>query len=154
MSDACVCTPATPQDVPQLVQLLNILFDIEQDFRADPEKQERGLRKLLAMPEKAVIMTARDAHGNVIGMVSAQLVISTAEGAYSAWIEDMVIAEGWRTQGIGRRLLSSALDWARSRGATRAQLLVDLDNEPALGYYDHLGWQATRLGARRISLQS
>lgn len=154
MSDACVCTPATPQDVPQLVQLLNILFGIEQDFRADPEKQERGLRKLLATPEKAVIMTARDAHGNVIGMVSAQLVISTAEGAYSAWIEDMVIAEGWRTQGIGRRLLSSALDWARSRGATRAQLLVDLDNEPALGYYDHLGWQATRLGARRISLQS
>jgi GNAT superfamily N-acetyltransferase len=154
VSDACVCTPATPQDVPQLVQLLNILFGIEQDFRADPEKQERGLRKLLATPEKAVIMTARDAHGNVIGMVSAQLVISTAEGAYSAWIEDMVIAEGWRTQGIGRRLLSSALDWARSRGATRAQLLVDLDNEPALGYYDHLGWQATRLGARRISLQS
>ena len=162
MSDACVCTPATPQDVPQLVQLLNILFGIEQDFRADPEKQERGLldyddlidKTLLATPEKAVIMTARDAHGNVIGMVSAQLVISTAEGAYSAWIEDMVIAEGWRTQGIGRRLLSSALDWARSRGATRAQLLVDLDNEPALGYYDHLGWQATRLGARRISLQS
>lgn len=154
MSDACVCTPATPQDVPQLVQLLNILFGIEQDFRADPEKQERGLRKLLATPEKAVIMTARDTHGNVIGMVSAQLVISTAEGAYSAWIEDMVIAEGWRTQGIGRRLLSSALDWARSQGATRAQLLVDLDNEPALGYYDHLGWQATRLGARRISLQS
>ena len=154
MSDACVCTPATLQDVPQLVQLLNILFGIEQDFRADPEKQERGLRKLLAMPENAVIMTARDAHGNVIGMVSAQLAISTAEGAYSAWIEDMVIAEGWRTQGIGRRLLSSALDWARSRGATRAQLLVDFDNEPALGYYDHLGWQATRLGARRISLQS
>jgi GNAT superfamily N-acetyltransferase len=154
VSDACVCTPATLQDVPQLVQLLNILFGIEQDFRADPEKQERGLRKLLATPENAVIMTARDAHGNVIGMVSAQLVISTAEGAYSAWIEDMVIAEGWRTQGIGRRLLSSALDWARSRGATRAQLLVDLDNEPALGYYDHLGWQATRLGARRISLQS
>jgi GNAT superfamily N-acetyltransferase len=154
VSDACVYTPATPQDVPQLVQLLNILFGIEQDFRADPEKQERGLRKLLAMPENAVIMTARDAHGNVIGMVSAQLAISTAEGAYSAWIEDMVIAEGWRTQGIGRRLLSSVLDWARSRGATRAQLLVDLDNEPALGYYDHLGWQATRLGARRISLQS
>ena len=153
MSEGCVYAPATLQDVSQLVSLLQVLFSIEQDFRPDPEKQERGLRKILARPENAVIMTARDDQGNVIGMVSAQLVVSTAEGAYSAWVEDMVIAEGWRSRGVGRRLLSSALDWARLRGATRAQLLVDLDNEPALGYYDHLGWQATRLGARRISLR-
>lgn len=154
MSEGCVYAPATLQDVSQLVSLLQVLFSIEQDFRPDPEKQERGLRKILARPENAVIMTARDDQGNVIGMVSAQLVVSTAEGAYSAWVEDMVIAEGWRSRGVGRRLLSSALDWARLRGATRAQLLVDLDNEPALGYYDHLGWQATRLGARRISLRT
>lgn len=153
MSEGCVYAPATLQDVPQLVSLLQVLFSIEQDFRPDPEKQERGLRKILSRPENAVIMTARDDQGNVIGMVSAQLVVSTAEGAYSAWVEDMVIAEGWRSRGVGRRLLSSALDWARLRGVTRAQLLVDLDNEPALGYYDHLGWQATRLGARRISLR-
>ena len=153
MSEGCVYAPATLQDVSQLVSLLQVLFSIEQDFRPDPEKQERGLRKILARPENAVIMTARDDQGNVIGMVSAQLVVSTAEGAYSAWVEDMVIAEGWRSRGVGRRLLSSALDWARLRGATRAQLLVDLDNEPALGYYDHLGWQATRLGARHISLR-
>lgn len=152
MSDGCAYLPAAVSDVPQLVQLLNLLFAIEQDFQADPEKQARGLRQLIATPENAVIMTARNPDGNVIGMVSAQLVISTAEGAYSAWIEDMVIAEGWRAKGIGRHLLSAALDWARSRGATRAQLLVDLDNAPALGYYEHLGWQATRLGARRISL--
>lgn len=154
MSEGCVYAPATLQDVAQLVSLLQVLFSIEQDFRPDPEKQERGLRKILARPENAVIMTARDDQGNVIGMVSAQLVVSTAEGAYSAWVEDMVIAKGWRSRGVGRRLLSSALGWARLRGATRAQLLVDLDNEPALGYYDHLGWQATRLGARRISLRT
>ena len=153
MSEGCVYAPATLQDVSQLVSLLQVLFSIEQDFRPDPEKQERGLRKILARPENAVIMTARDDQGNVIGMVSAQLVVSTAEGACSAWVEDMVVAEGWRSRGVGRRLLSSALDWARLRGATRAQLLVDLDNEPALGYYDHLGWQATCLGARRISLR-
>jgi GNAT superfamily N-acetyltransferase len=152
VSDGCAYLPAAVSDVPQLVQLLNLLFAIEQDFQADPEKQARGLRQLIATPENAVIMTARNPDGNVIGMVSAQLVISTAEGTYSAWIEDMVIAEGWRAKGIGRHLLSAALDWAHLRGATRAQLLVDLDNAPALGYYEHLGWQATRLGARRISL--
>ena len=37
--------------------------------------------------------------------------------------------------------------------ATRAQLLADLDNQPALDYYQHLGWQETQLIARRLSLQ-
>ncbi len=85
-------------------------------------------------------------------MVSAQLVISTAEGAPSAWVEDMVVCADQRGKGVGRALLDSLTDWARSKGASRAQLLVDLDNEPALGYYQHLGWQTTRLAARRIKL--
>jgi GNAT superfamily N-acetyltransferase len=145
---------ALTQDVPQLVELLKVLFGIEQDFHADPEKQSQGLQRLISESERGVVMTARDGSGKIIGMVSAQLVVSTAEGAYSAWVEDMVIDEAWRAKGIGRKLLESALAWARSRGATRAQLLVDLDNAPALGYYDHLGWQATRLGARRLLLKS
>jgi len=145
--------PAAVTDVPQLVALLDELFRIEQDFRPDPGKQRRGLEMLIADPDRGVMMVARIA-GAVVGMVSAQLVMSTAEGAYSAWVEDMVIAPQWRAHGIGKHLLQSALDWARSRGATRAQLLVDLDNAPALGYYEHLGWQATRLGARRLLLRS
>ena len=145
--------PATAADVPQLVALLDELFRIEQDFHPDPAKQRRGLEMLMAAPERGVMMVARMA-GDIVGMVSAQLGVSTAEGAYSAWVEDMVIAPQWRAHGIGKHLLQAALDWARSRGATRVQLLVDLDNAPALGYYEHLGWQATRLGARRLLLRS
>jgi len=85
-------------------------------------------------------------------MASVQLVISTAEGAPSAWVEDVVVQEDWRGQGVGRALLEAVLDWARVRGAVRAQLLADLDNAPALAFYDRLGWQPTRLGARRLKL--
>lgn len=154
MSGPLVYAPAGTEDIPQLVALLDVLFGIEQDFRPDLEKQSRGLFQLIGEPERGVVMTARDTEGVIAGMVSAQLVVSTAEGAYSAWVEDMVVDEAWRAQGVGRNLLEAVLDWAKSHGATRAQLLVDLDNEPALGYYDHLGWQATRLGARRLSLTS
>ena len=143
---------ATLEDVPELSQLLDELFSIEQDFQPNAERQIRGMSLLLQYPDRAVIKVARDATGKLIGMVSAQLVISTAEGAPSAWVEDMVIREGFRGQGIGRSLLENLLDWAKSKGATRAQLLVDLDNQPALGYYHHLGWQHTKLGARRIML--
>lgn len=143
---------ATPADIPDLVALLHRLFAIEQDFQADPEKQIQGLTRLMASPAMAHIAVARDGAGRVVAMVSAQLVISTAEGAPSAWIEDMVVAPEWQGQGVGRRVLAAVLAWAKDQGATRAQLLADLDNAPALAYYDHLGWQATRLGARRLML--
>ena len=139
-------------DIPALVGLLDALFGIEQDFKPDTERQRRGLAGVLTSPN-ACIMVARSSQGEAIAMCSAQLVFSTAEGAHSAWIEDMVVHEAWRRHGIGRQVLEAVLAWASDRGATRAQLLADLDNQTALDYYQHLGWDETRLIARRLSLQ-
>lgn len=144
---------AARDEVPALAALLAELFSIEQDFSPDPRKQHAGLEQLLAAADRAAVLVARDAAGAVIGMVTAQLVISTAEGAPSAWIEDMVVAKRHRRGGVGPALLEAALAWARQRGATRAQLLVDLDNAPALAWYERLGWQPTRLAARRVRLR-
>ncbi|MFZ5555919.1 MAG: GNAT family N-acetyltransferase [Pseudomonadota bacterium] len=144
--------PAGAADVPALVTLLGELFSIEQDFTPDPERQRAGLGQLLADPDRAAVLVARDGAAQVIAMVTAQLVVSTAEGAPSAWIEDMVVAKAHRRGGVGRALIDAALAWARQKGATRAQLLVDLDNVPALACYERLGWAATRLAARRVTL--
>jgi GNAT superfamily N-acetyltransferase len=143
---------ANEADVPALVGLLAILFGIEKDFSADTSKQKTGLEMLLKNPQTATIQVARNTAGKAIGMVSAQLVISTAQGAKSAWVEDMVIDADYRGQGIGKQLLQNALQWAKNQGATRAQLLVDIENTEALGYYQHLNWQATQLQARRVFL--
>jgi GNAT superfamily N-acetyltransferase len=145
-------TPATLADVPRLIALLEILFSIEQDFRPDAEKQRRGLEMLLARPENGVILVARHANAGVVGMVSAQRVISTASGAPSVWIEDVVINPEFRAGGLGRHLLDAARDWAIAHGARRLQLLADADNTPALGFYEHLDWQPTRLFAWRKML--
>ncbi len=78
-------------------------------------------------------------------MVSAQLVISTAMGAPSAWIEDMVVLGQFRGQGVGTALLEKAKEWAKSKGAKRIQLVADADNTSALDFYKNLDWQPTRL---------
>jgi GNAT superfamily N-acetyltransferase len=145
-------TPARATDIPGMLALLAELFSIEKDFRPDPVLQRRGLELLLVRPDSAHAVVARSYTGAVLGMATAQLVISTAEGGPSAWIEDVVVAAGYRGKGIGRGLLGAVLGWAKDRGATRAQLLADSDNVVALAFYDRLGWRPTRLGARRISL--
>ena len=45
-----------------------------------------------------------------------------------------------RRQGHARRLVQSALKWARQRGARYAWLQVEADNPPALGLYRSLGF--------------
>jgi len=144
---------ASPEDIPALELLLAALFSIEADFHPDVERQRRGLALLMEDAARAVVMTARDSSGTVIAMASAQLVVSTAEGARSAWIEDVVVAERFRGRSIGAALLAALLDWARERGATRAQLLADRDNASALAFYGRLDWQPTQLGAWRIPLR-
>jgi ribosomal protein S18 acetylase RimI-like enzyme len=145
-------TDATSKDIPALVALLDELFSIEQDFQPNPARQIAGLQLLLNTAKNAVIKVAKNIEGEVIGMVSGQLVISTSQGSPSVWIEDMVVSEKYRACGVGRTLLEAALEWAKGHGATRAQLLVDLDNTIAIGYYDHLGWQPSRMGMRRLLL--
>ena len=152
MKQNYVIENASTEDIPALIALLAILFGIEADFQADLAKQTKGLSLLINHPENGVIKVAKNQEGQVMGMVSAQLVISTAQGSPSAWVEDMVIEEAYRGRGVGKTLLDEALLWAKAKGATRAQLLVDTENTPALGYYAHLGWETTQLQARKIFL--
>lgn len=143
---------AIETDIADLVRLLSVLFSIEKDFNPDLMKQQKGLELLLKNNATATIQIARNSVGKVIGMVTTQLVISTAQGAASAWIEDMVVDAEYRGYGVGKELLQKALAWAKTKGATRAQLLVDITNTDALDYYEHLKWESTQLQARRVFL--
>ena len=143
---------AIETDIADLVSLLSVLFSIEKDFNPDLTKQQKGLELLLKNNVTATIQVARNSAGKIIGMVTAQLVISTAQGAASAWIEDMVVDAEYRGCGVGKELLQQTLAWAKTKGATRAQLLVDITNTDALGYYEHLKWESTQLQARRVFL--
>jgi GNAT superfamily N-acetyltransferase len=141
-----VIRPARAGDIPVLCRLLERLFSIERDFVVDPVRQQRGLELLLEQGEAAGLFVA-ERDGVVIGMCSAQVLISTAEGGAVAVVEDVVVDEAWRGHRIGTRLLEAVEQWARGRGLRRLQLLADRTNEPALAFYARLEWQGTRMTA-------
>lgn len=143
--------PACIDDIDRLLPLLERLFTLEQDFQPDAEKQRRGLSLLLQSPQ-AHIVVAQSA-GQVVGMASLQLVISTAEGAPAGWVEDVVVDPAYRGQGIGGRMLDDLAAWAQQRGATRLQLLADRDNQVAGDFYRRRSWSGTSLIALRKRLQ-
>ncbi len=139
---------ATPRDLDALVRLLGALFSLEADFTPDAPRQRRGLELLLADPQRRAVLVA-ERGGAVVGMVTGQLLVSTAEGGPAVLLEDLVVEEATRGQGLGRRLVDELERWARGHGASRVQLLVDEENPEALAFYRELGWRPTQLRALR-----
>lgn len=145
---ACTIRPAQPADLPALCSLLGDLFSIEADFKPEPALQRVGLERLLQRPADALVLVA-ELDGVVIGMCTAQVLISTAEGGEVALVEDVVVRTDHRGSGAGSALLAALETWCRERGIRRLQLLADRGNTPALDFYQRKGWQPTQLMAWR-----
>ncbi len=135
--------PATHEDIRSMAQLLEELFAVETRFTVDVQKQCCGLEMLLDSSQAGIWVAERS--GRVVGMVSMQLTVSSAEGALSGWLEDLVVSSAFRRRGLGKALLKSAVSWARRRGVTRIQLLADGRNVPALIFYRKQEWLQTNM---------
>jgi GNAT superfamily N-acetyltransferase len=137
--------------LPQLVELLEILFTQEAELSPDPEKQRRALEIILADPSRAQVFVAREA-GRVIAMAALHFTISTAEGGKVAGLEDCVVHPEHRRKGVGEKLLAYVLEQARAEGALRVILLTDGDNTRAQALYRKLGFKPSSMLAMRLKL--
>jgi ribosomal protein S18 acetylase RimI-like enzyme len=63
--------------------------------------------------------------------------------ATRAHLLSMWTAPTHRQQGIGRLLVNDVLNWARGRNARTLQLMVTSNNEPAIRFYQRLGFTRT-----------
>ena len=128
---------AVTSDLPIMCDMLEGLFSIETDFIIDREKQTTGL-KLLMNKNGAAIMLADT--GIPAGMITGQMVVSTAAGGYSLLIEDLYVMPNFRKQGIASMLVRHLTGWAKEQGAVRAQLVAETKNVSALAFYRKLGF--------------
>lgn len=110
-------------DIDQLLPLLESLFSLEKDFEFEPARARTALSQLLSDPGRSCVLVAR-VQGKVVGMCSAQLVFSTAQGTPSAWVEDVVVASSYRGTGVGELLLAELERWCRLKGVSRMQLVA------------------------------
>lgn len=142
---------ATLADLPELCELLELLFTQEAEFRPNRSLQSEGLRQIAAFPERGQILVMRRG-SRVIGMVSLLFTISTALGGRVAILEDMVLRPECRGQGEGSNLLRAAIECARSAGCLRITLLTDSDNDGAQRFYARHGFTRSAMLPMRLIL--
>ena len=141
---------ATVNDIPELCDLLAVLFSQEAEFEVGGNAQQTGLQAIISNPDLGIILLARH-KDKVVGMVSLLFSISTALGGRVAMLEDMVVLPEQRGLGIGSALLNAAISTARESGCLRITLLTDSDNETAHGFYEKQGFtRSDMLAFRRL----
>ena len=144
-------TPATIADIPQLCELLAILFAQEEDFRPDTAKQSAALRQIIGHPGTGRIIVLREG-GDIPGMVNLLFTVSTACGGKVAILEDMVVRPERRNDGLGNMLLKTATAAARDEGCLRITLLSDRANDPAIRFYQRQGFTLSSMIPLRKAL--
>lgn len=142
---------ATEEDVPALCTLLTLLFSQEVEFSPSPEKQIRGLLKIILNPHVGFVLVGK-IDGAIVGMVNVLFTVSTALGERVAILEDMVIAETRRGDGLGSKLIEQAITVARTQQCKRITLLTDASNLAAQHFYKRHGFVQSTMTPMRLTL--
>jgi aminoglycoside 6'-N-acetyltransferase I len=129
--------PLGPGDHGEWLRLRGLLWP-----RDTKEELEEGGRILLGDPRRNAVFVARLAKGQLVGFVEASL-RDWAEGCSTrpvGYVEGWFVTAEHRRQGVGRRLVEAAEQWARSRGCAEMGSDAHLSNtlshkaHTALGY--------------------
>lgn len=139
--------PACTHDIQSMTGLLNELFTVETDFTPDIRRQRQGLADLMSDSSANILVAV--ANGEIVGMCTLQSLISTAEGGTVGIVEDLVVSESYRRQGIGEMLLAEIERLARNKNMRRLQLLTNMENQAALNFYAKSEWDKTHMVALR-----
>jgi ribosomal protein S18 acetylase RimI-like enzyme len=144
--------PAREADLPQLVELLALLFDQEAEFQPDAAKQSAALKMILSDPVRGRIYVAREGR-RAVAMASLLFTVSTVEGGKAAWLEDLVVHPDHRRQGTGEKMLAYVVSQARAEGVLRITLLTDMQNERAQALYRRAGFVGSPMRPMRLKLR-
>jgi ribosomal protein S18 acetylase RimI-like enzyme len=109
------------------------------------------LREIVDAPATDVFV-AVDASGAIVG--AATLAVFRIPTAVRAWIEDVVVDEAARGQGVGAALTEAMIARARERGAKTVELTSRSSRGAANRLYTRLGFMARDTNVYRYDLDA
>jgi GNAT superfamily N-acetyltransferase len=122
-----VVRSAEPGEEQRLLALYEWLFAPpgSQPRQWDPKRAAVALSQAISSHDAAILIAEADS-GELVGICTAYYELHSVRFGNRVWVEDLAVHPEFRSQGIGKRLLDAAKDWARERGATH----LELDSAP------------------------
>jgi predicted N-acetyltransferase YhbS len=117
-------------DVWRLVQ------DFASTSRPERESFDLTFRSLVEAPH-TLVLVAEHSPGSVVGYLLAHSRATFLANGPVAWVEEVMVAELARRQGVGQALMFEVEAWAESQGAAN----VSLASRRASDFYLALGYE-------------
>lgn len=134
--------PAIVSDAPAAVGLLAQLNEFGHG-QVDAGVEDR-FRAMLDLPQHAIFV-AQDDRGQIVGLLTVSQRWTLWHTGPCALIEELVVDEGVRGQGVGRALIQAAIEWARAQACSEVEVSTEMDNTAAQAFYRRLGFESEAL---------
>ena len=130
---------ATENDVPQLVPLIRSLVASCGEPLPPKEDMARVVtRQIKAENHEYVVAETK---GHIFGCLLACYYLSTWAAAPYAMLQDFIVEEEWRNQGVGSTMFAYARDRARIRGCVCVELNVQSSRKDAKRFFRRWGFR-------------
>jgi RimJ/RimL family protein N-acetyltransferase len=105
--------------------------------------QEKAMLADFAESPRAIMLVAEGAENGgapaLIGELSLKAISSRKAVQHVATL-GMSVKQAWRGKGVGRELMTAALEWAPTAGIKRVEIYVYARNAPAIALYEKFGF--------------
>lgn len=140
---------ATPDDVPVLVALARAFYD-EDGFGTATAELTRNFGVLLAAANARIVLAEDEGEPVGFALTTTAFIL---ESGVVAELQDLYVIPQARGRGIGSALIEDSASWARSREATKLEVVIapnGRDVSGLLSYYSSRGFvdQGRRVIAR------
>lgn len=146
---AVIVSPASSADAEELTSALEQL--VPQLSRSNLSPSREQVAEMLASPAISQFI-ARDDLGTIVGV--STLVTFRIPTGLRAWIEDVIVDETRRGQGVGEALTWFMLDRARHLGAVSVDLTSRPSRETANRLYQRIGFEKRDTNVYRYDLSA
>jgi aminoglycoside 6'-N-acetyltransferase I len=132
--------PLREKDLNEWFQLRKLLWDATSE---DDHKAE--MLDIIDHVESQLILVAETDGGKLIGFLEASIrpFVEDCETDHVGYLEGWFVDPTYRKQGVGRKLVHNAENWAREKGCTEMASDAEMGNEQSLSAHVRLGYDET-----------
>ena len=104
----------------------------------------------LVRDSSSMLMVARNDRGEIVGAIT--LAVYRVPTGVRSIIEDVIVANSARGQGVGEAMMKYAIDLAREKGASNISLTCNPMRESANRLYQRMGFKKRETNAYQYKL--
>ena len=132
----------------KLKEINHLLFQLDPTYDFVDSKL---VKKIVSFPG-SFIFVAKSSEGNIIGMITL-VSYPMFYGSGKAWIEDVVVDQSCRGQGIGKALIKKALDKAKEEKIKSINLTSRPSRKRANSLYTEIGFVCRNTNCYRFAVK-